>query len=145
MTILAIFFMIPYIFLNLLFVGSDDSSPMLTSDPTSDSSDTGGSGKCNDEPNSVNNGWDASSMKNTSENGNQSYQKSTADEKKAKDEDMRDSVVTKSEHSQEPDNVINILNDGYVHINRHDYLENEGYAASSKYFLLTYRIIILIC
>lgn len=84
--------------------GSDDSSPMLTSDPTSDSSDTGGSGKCNDEPNSVNNGWDASSMKNTSENGNQSYQKSTADEKKAKDEDMRDSVVTKSEHSQEPDN-----------------------------------------
>ncbi|XP_052756845.1 protein timeless isoform X2 [Galleria mellonella] len=76
--------------------GSDDSSPMLTSDPTSDSSDTGGSGKCNDEPNSVNNGWDASSMKNTSENGNQSYQKSTADEKKAKDEDMRDSSESTS-------------------------------------------------
>lgn len=27
--------------------GSGDSSPMLTSDPTSDSSDNGGSGKCN--------------------------------------------------------------------------------------------------
>ncbi|CAG4944884.1 unnamed protein product [Colias eurytheme] len=40
--------------------GSDDSSPMLTSDPTSDSSDTGGSGKMNDESNSPNNSWDTS-------------------------------------------------------------------------------------
>lgn len=38
--------------------GSEDSSPMLTSDPTSDSSDTGGSGKSNDEPNSGDKGWD---------------------------------------------------------------------------------------
>ncbi|XP_063617783.1 protein timeless-like isoform X1 [Cydia splendana] len=40
--------------------GSEDSSPMLTSDPTSDSSDTGGSGKSNDEPNSETNGWGTS-------------------------------------------------------------------------------------
>lgn len=48
---------------------------MLTSDPTSDSSDTGGSGKCNDGPNSINNGWDSSSMNNTSENDNQMFQR----------------------------------------------------------------------
>lgn len=37
--------------------GSEDSSPMLTSDPTSDSSDTGGSGKSNDEINHDTNKW----------------------------------------------------------------------------------------
>ncbi|XP_034828725.1 protein timeless [Maniola hyperantus] len=50
--------------------GSDDSSPMLTSDQTSDSSDTGASGKCNGEPNSVNNGWDDSSRNSGSEKQN---------------------------------------------------------------------------
>ncbi|KAI5641514.1 timeless protein domain-containing protein [Phthorimaea operculella] len=40
--------------------GSEDSSPMLTSDPTSDSSDTGASGKgSNEDPNSAPNQWDA--------------------------------------------------------------------------------------
>lgn len=57
-----------------------DSSPMCTSEPTSDSSDTGGSGKSNDDPNSVNKDWDASSqMNNTSENGNPPFQ--TTEEK----------------------------------------------------------------
>lgn len=63
-------------------LGSEDSSPMLTSDPTSDSSDTGGS-KSNDEPNSMNNGWDVSSMNNTSENGNQPFQPMTLSDKDA--------------------------------------------------------------
>lgn len=47
---------------------------MFTSDPTSDSSDTGASGKSNDDPNSDIKGWDASSeMNNASENGNQPF------------------------------------------------------------------------
>lgn len=52
--------------------GSEDSSPMFTSDPTSDSSDTGGSGKSNDEPSSDNKGWDSSEM-NTSD-ANESFE-----------------------------------------------------------------------
>ncbi|XP_032510677.1 protein timeless isoform X2 [Danaus plexippus] len=52
--------------------GSDDSSPMLTSDPTSDSSDAGASGKSNGEQNSVNNSWDSSS-RNNSDNGKPSF------------------------------------------------------------------------
>lgn len=40
---------------------------MLTSDPTSDSSDTGGSGKSNDEINSVNDKWTGSSDNNGTE------------------------------------------------------------------------------
>lgn len=48
-------------------LGSEDSSPLLTSDPTSDSSDTGGSGKSNDDLNSVNDKWTGSSETNTTE------------------------------------------------------------------------------
>ncbi|XP_028171667.1 protein timeless [Ostrinia furnacalis] len=52
--------------------GSEDSSPMLTSDPTSDSSDTGGSGKSNDEPNgnSGSDDWNGSSVTNNNNNEN---------------------------------------------------------------------------
>lgn len=46
-------------------LGSEDSSPLLTSDPTSDSSDTLGSGKSNDDLNSVNDKWTGSSETNT--------------------------------------------------------------------------------
>lgn len=46
---------------------------MLTSDPTSDSSDTGGSGKSNEGPNSMNNGWDANSVNNSFENATQQF------------------------------------------------------------------------
>ncbi|KAL0849155.1 hypothetical protein ABMA28_013501 [Loxostege sticticalis] len=55
--------------------GSENSSPMLTSDPTSDSSDTGGSGKSNDEPNvnSVSDGWNGSSVTNRNENAYESF------------------------------------------------------------------------
>ncbi|KAM3964699.1 timeless isoform 2-T2 [Aphomia sociella] len=84
---------------------SDDSSPMLTSDPTSDSSDTGGSGKCNDEPNSVNSGWDASSMNNTSENDNQPYQQPPTAGKKAKVEDKSDPRKNKNSHSSKTANT----------------------------------------
>lgn len=45
---------------------------MLTSDPTSDSSDAGASGKSNGEQNSVNNSWDSSS-RNNSDNGKPSF------------------------------------------------------------------------
>lgn len=57
------------------FLGSENSSPMLTSDPTSDSSDTGGSGKSNDEPNvnSVSDGWNGSSVTNRNENAYESF------------------------------------------------------------------------
>ncbi|GBP40332.1 Protein timeless [Eumeta japonica] len=41
--------------------GSEDSMPILTSDPTSDSSDTGGSGKSNDEQNIMKSQWNDSS------------------------------------------------------------------------------------
>lgn len=56
--------------------GSDDSSPILTSDPTSDSSDNDRSGKTSDEPNSMNSGWDSSPVNNTYENGNEAFQTS---------------------------------------------------------------------
>ncbi|KAJ0181807.1 hypothetical protein K1T71_002529 [Dendrolimus kikuchii] len=69
--------------------GYDDSSPMLTSDPTSDSSDAGGSGKCNDDPNFINNSWDSSSTNNASENGNQIFQR--PDEKETEAEEKNHS------------------------------------------------------
>nr|QCH40579.1 timeless [Chilo suppressalis] len=55
---------------------SEGSSPMLTSDPTSDSSDNGGSGKSNDETNvnSVINDWNGSSANNSTENSNEPFQ-----------------------------------------------------------------------
>ncbi|KAG6454028.1 hypothetical protein O3G_MSEX008488 [Manduca sexta] len=60
--------------------GSEDSSPILTSDPTSDSSDTGASGKSNDEPNLVNNGWETTSMNNQNENLNNTFQQANEKE-----------------------------------------------------------------
>ncbi|XP_059048859.1 protein timeless isoform X2 [Achroia grisella] len=83
---------------------SSEDNESNTSPPDRDSSDTGGSGKCNDEPNSVNNEWDSPSMKNTTENGNQSYQKPPAAEKKTKAESKGESIATQSENSQEQDN-----------------------------------------
>lgn len=51
---------------------------MLTSEPTSESSDTGGSGKCNGEANFVdNNSWDDSSRNGKSDK--QSFQWQKAD------------------------------------------------------------------
>ncbi|XP_063380281.1 protein timeless-like [Cydia fagiglandana] len=52
--------------------GSEDSSLMLTSDPTSDSSDPVGSAKSNDEPNSETNGW-GMSENNTVKDENQQF------------------------------------------------------------------------
>ncbi|XP_053625997.1 protein timeless isoform X2 [Plodia interpunctella] len=90
--------------------GSEDSSPMLTSDPTSDSSDTGGSGKSNDEPNSVNNGWDSTaSMNNNSENGNQPYQQTKDVENKVNVEDKTDSAENITE-SQKTDDDYKVSN-----------------------------------
>lgn len=43
--------------------GSGDSSPVMTSDPTSDSSDTGGSSKCEDRNKNLNNNNEISRMK----------------------------------------------------------------------------------
>ncbi|XP_013200570.1 protein timeless [Amyelois transitella] len=86
--------------------GSEDSSPMLTSDPTSDSSDTGGSGKSNDEPNSVNNGWDSTaSMNNISENGNQPYQETTLAETKVTIQDKSDSIENTVESQKSDDDT----------------------------------------
>ncbi|CAH2104707.1 unnamed protein product [Euphydryas editha] len=64
--------------------GSDHSSPMLTSDPTSDSSDTGASGKSNEGPNSVNNSWDNSS-RNDVDSGKQSFQSQNENDKTSGD------------------------------------------------------------
>ncbi|XP_049865864.1 protein timeless [Pectinophora gossypiella] len=84
--------------------GSEDSSPMLTSDPTSDSSDTGGSGKSNDEPNSVNNGWDATSMNNVSENGNQFHPPELMEEQHVIVEQNCDAIENTNEATIKPDN-----------------------------------------
>lgn len=72
--------------------GSQNFSPVCTTstDPTSDSSDTCGSGKSNEDPNSVNKGWDASSQVNNgnaSENGSQSVQ-TQSEESKNGDKNM---------------------------------------------------------
>ncbi|XP_068621502.1 protein timeless isoform X2 [Battus philenor] len=61
--------------------GSKDSSPILTSDPTSDSSDTSGSGKSNDDPSSMNNDWDISARNIDNKNGSSSFQQSCENEK----------------------------------------------------------------
>ncbi|KAF9414680.1 hypothetical protein HW555_007458 [Spodoptera exigua] len=80
-----------------------DSSPMCTSEPTSDSSDTGGSGKSNDDPNSVNKDWDASSqMNNTSENGNPPFQ--TTEEKESDNEDKNNSIESNNDEIVQSDN-----------------------------------------
>ncbi|XP_072936507.1 protein timeless isoform X2 [Epargyreus clarus] len=62
--------------------GSGDSSPMLMSDPTSDSSDTGGSGKCNGGANLVNNAWPGQTPRNNAtDNGNQPTRAQYTDKK----------------------------------------------------------------
>lgn len=47
--------------------GSGDSSPIITSDPTSDSSDNGGSGKSNDRNKTINPNENTRSKNNTTE------------------------------------------------------------------------------
>ncbi|XP_050361503.1 protein timeless [Nymphalis io] len=54
--------------------GSNHSSSMVTSDPTSDSSDTGASGISNQGQNSVNNCWDNNTSRNDVDGGKQSFQ-----------------------------------------------------------------------
>jgi hypothetical protein len=75
---------------------------MLTSDPTSDSSDTGGSGKSNDETNgnAENHDWNGSSANNSSENGTAPFvPPSTHTENKLDMEDTTYYVVTSNEHN----------------------------------------------
>lgn len=77
---------------------------MCTSEPTSDSSDTGGSGKSN----SVNKGWDASSQMNTSnENGNQPFQ-TTKVEKPGKG-DKKKSIESTNDDPMKSDNVRSFI------------------------------------
>ncbi|CAD0196198.1 unnamed protein product [Chrysodeixis includens] len=77
------------------------SSPMCTSEQTSDSSDTGGSGKSNDDPNSENKGWDASSEVNSSnENANQPFR--TPEAKKI--DDKKKYSMVNNEDTMKSDN-----------------------------------------
>ncbi|XP_061707871.1 protein timeless-like isoform X1 [Cydia pomonella] len=80
--------------------GSEDSSPMMTSDPTSDSSDTGGSGKSNDEPNSETNVW-GTSENNTMKDENQQFQPPLPDEN---DIHMRDQDASTGDENMKSDN-----------------------------------------
>lgn len=78
--------------------GRNDSSPMLTSDPTSDSSDTGASGKCNGESNLVNNGWSNQSPRdNGPANGNHQASAQNTD-KTMEDENMDYSDDSKTDN-----------------------------------------------
>ncbi|KAJ8726312.1 hypothetical protein PYW07_001010 [Mythimna separata] len=80
-----------------------DSSPMCTSEPTSDSSDMGGSGKSNDDPNSVNKDWDASSqMNNTSENGNVPFRR--PEEKESDTEEKNNTTASPNDNVVQSDN-----------------------------------------
>lgn len=73
---------------------------MCTSEPTSDSSDTGGSGKSND----VNKDWDASSqMNNTSENGNAPFP--IPEEKESYNEEKKNSMECSNDNIVQSDNV----------------------------------------
>lgn len=79
------------------------SSPMCTSEQTSDSSDTGGSRKSSDDPNSDNKGWDASSEVNSSnENVNQPFR---TPEAKKPDEKKNFSMVNNNDDTMKSDNV----------------------------------------
>lgn len=76
---------------------------MCTSEQTSDSSDTGGSGKSNDDPNSENKGWDASSKVNSSnENANQPFR---TPEVKKSDDKKKYSMVNSNDDTMKSDNV----------------------------------------
>ncbi|KAI8427779.1 hypothetical protein MSG28_002193 [Choristoneura fumiferana] len=79
---------------------SEDSSPMLTSDPTSDSSDTGASGKNNEEPNSENNGWGAFSENNTSENGSPPCQQPVENDSDITMRDKNENETLKSDENK---------------------------------------------
>nr|QNI60324.1 timeless [Grapholita molesta] len=90
--------------------GSEDSSPMLTSDPTSDSSDTGGSGKSNDEPNSETNGWGVSEN-NTMKDENQPFQPPLPDEN---DIHMRDQEGSTGDENMKSDNEEKVMPDSPI-------------------------------
>lgn len=76
---------------------------MCTSEPTSDSSDTGGSGKSNDDPNSVNKDWDASSqMNNTSDNGHAPFPSPV---EKESDSDEKNNSLERRNDIVQSDNV----------------------------------------
>ncbi|XP_063529184.1 protein timeless-like isoform X2 [Cydia strobilella] len=87
--------------------GSEDSSPMLTSDPTSDSSDTGGSRKSNDEPNSDTNGW-ATSENITMKDENQQFLLPLPDEN---DIDMRDQDASTGDKNMKSDNEEKVMSE----------------------------------
>ncbi|XP_063358533.1 protein timeless-like isoform X2 [Cydia amplana] len=87
--------------------GSEDSSPMLTSDPTSDSSDTGGSGKSNDEPNSETNGW-GTSENITMKDENQQFLPLLPDES---DIHMRDQDASTGDENMKSDNEEKLMSE----------------------------------
>ncbi|XP_073941710.1 timeless [Choristoneura fumiferana] len=89
---------------------SEDSSPMLTSDPTSDSSDTGASGKNNEEPNSENNGWGAFSENNTSENGSPPCQQPVENDSDITMRDKNENETLKSDENKTAKDDPNMMN-----------------------------------
>nr|WJJ67113.1 TIMELESS [Phauda flammans] len=92
--------------------GSEDSSPILTSDPTSDSSDNEGSRKSNDGNNSETKIWDETKDQ-TSKNESNSYQEPTKDSSNTIDnntEEENRTYLTRNSQSekrntQNPENV----------------------------------------
>ncbi|XP_046961994.1 protein timeless [Vanessa cardui] len=91
--------------------GSDHSSPMVTSDPTSDSSDTGASGKSNGGHNSVNNGWDNNSSGNDIDTGKQSFQSQNENDKTSGDNsESNESKIYNHSEPESPKNVHNSMN-----------------------------------
>lgn len=83
---------------------------MCTSEPTSDSSDAGGSGKSNDDPSSVNKDWDASSqqLNITSENDNTLHYQTP--EEKESDTEEKNNDLESNDNIAHFDNVRNIFN-----------------------------------
>lgn len=86
---------------------------MLTSDPTSDSSDTGGSGKSNDDLNSVNDKWTGSSDNNATEPpGIQNFQPPQDPEKENKPEEIT-KLLDNADVVMKSDSVSNCDNNYY--------------------------------
>lgn len=73
---------------------------MLTSDPTSDSSDTGASGKNNEEPNSENNGWGAFSENNARENDSPPCQQPVENDSDVTMTDKNENETVKSDENK---------------------------------------------
>lgn len=84
----------------------------MTSDPTSDSSDNGGSGKSNDDLNSVNDKWTGSSDNNATEpSETQNFQPQQVPEKEEKPAQITElldnaDVVMKSDSVSNYDNSL---------------------------------------